>query len=100
MKGYVFVADTKEVIKVSVPDELDEYYALLNCDYIEVIYRYVNGKLTKLIVDEEGKLKQNQIITGMSFDGEESLVGNILIESEDEEIPEIIKKYGMVVYNI
>lgn len=100
MKGYVFVANTKEVIKVSVPDELDEYYALLNCDYIEVIYRYVNGKLTKLIIDEEGKLKQNQIITGMSFDGEESLVGNILIESEDEEIPEIIKKYGMVVYNI
>ena len=100
MKGYLFVADTKNVIRVSVPDELDEYYALLNCDYIEVIYRYINGKLTKLIIDEEGKLKQNQIISGMSFDGEESLVGNILIESEDKDIPEIIKKYGMVVYNL
>ena len=100
MKGYLFVANTKEVIRVSVPDELDEYYALLNCDYIEVIYRYINGKLTKLIIDEEGKLKQNQIISGMAFDGEESIVGNILIESEDEDIPKIIEKYGMVVYNI
>ena len=100
MKGYLFVADTKNVIRVSVPDELDEYYALLNCDCIEVIYRYINGKLTKLIIDEEGKLKQNQTISGMSFDGEESLVGNILIESEDEDIPKIIKKYEMVVYNI
>lgn len=100
MKGFLLKQKTLEIVELNVNDTLDTISSMLDCDYIEIIYRFINGKLTRIIVDEEGKLKKHQIITGISTDGSETLVGNIFIVSTDKNIKKIIKKYGLLVYDL
>ena len=48
---------------------------------------------------EEGKLKQHQYISGLSEEMNESLVGNLIIKSQDKSIIDNFNKYGVLTYS-
>lgn len=96
---YFVDSKTMEVKRMKVEDKLDTYYKLINTDSIEVIARNINGNITQIICDEEGKLKRSQYISGMSDDNRETLVGNLVIKSTDPLIPLMIERYGVLVYS-
>lgn len=95
---YVINAKTMECTKQTIEDSLETYYKLINTDCISVIGRMINGKMTQIICDEEGKLKQHQFVSAIEQNNMEMLVGNLVIKSTDEAIPKIIDKYGVLVY--
>lgn len=96
---YFVDSKTMEVKRMKVEDKLDTYYKLINTNSIEVIARNINGNITQIICDEEGKLKRSQYISGMSDDNRETLVGNLVIKSTDPLIPLMIERYGVLVYS-
>jgi inhibitor of KinA sporulation pathway (predicted exonuclease) len=55
--------------------------------------------MTQIICDEEGKLKQHQYISGLSEEMNESLVGNLIIKSQDKSIIDNFNKYGVLTYS-
>lgn len=85
---------------IEIDDKLETFYDLIHTDSIQVVGRYINGKMTQIICDEEGKLKEHQFISATSSDFKETLVGNLIIKSTDKAIPTIINKYGVLVYDL
>ena len=59
--------------------DLQEVYDLLDCDCIDMAYRYVGGRRFAFIVDDEGLLKDSPRISAVDVHGEPALVGNLLI---------------------
>ena len=96
---YFIDAKTMSCKLMEIENNLETFYKLINTDSIEVVARYINGKMTQIICDEEGKLKEHQLISASSSDFRETLVGNLIIKSEDKQIPIIVKKYGVLVYD-
>lgn len=64
---------------VNIQDNFDEYCKVLNCEYIEVVNVLIDGKLFGIICDEEGRLKENTLVTASAEKKYEKLFGNILI---------------------
>ena len=96
---YFIDAKTMNCKLMEIENNLETFYKLICTDSIEVVARYINGKMTQIICDEEGKLKEHQLISASSSDFRETLVGNLIIKSEDRQIPMIVKKYGVLVYD-
>ena len=96
-----YIINAKDMVytKTKIDDNLETFYNIINTDSIEIISRRINGKMTQIICDEEGKLKQHQYISGMSEENNEILVGNLIIKSTDQEIANIIDKYMVLVYS-
>ena len=44
-------------------ENLDEYYKLLNCDTIDIVYRQFGNKVFSIIIDDEGRLKESPIVS-------------------------------------
>ena len=92
-------------MQIEVPMEFHKkilnqtYYDLIGTDSIEVVARYINGEVTEIICDEEGKLKEHQYISGISNDFRETLVGNLIIKSTDPAIPVLVAHYGTLQYS-
>lgn len=67
---------TEEFKKITLAD----YYTMLDCDCIDIVTRYVNGKPHSFIVDDNGLLKHKPILSGTSItDNNIFFVGNIVI---------------------
>ena len=96
---YIIDAKTMDYKKARIENNLPTLYEIINTDSIQVIARKINGKMTQIICDEEGKLKQHQYISAISKENNETLVGNLIIKSTDNEIANIIDKYGVLVYS-
>ena len=96
---YIINAKDMTYKKTTIDDNVQTFYDIINTDSISVLGRYINGKLTQIICDEEGKLKQHQYISAISKENNETLVGNLIIKSTDHEIANIIDKYGVLVYS-
>lgn len=96
---YIIDAETMVYTKTQIDDNLETFYDIIKTDSIEIIARKINGKMTQIICDEEGKLKQHQYISAISEEHNETLVGNLIIKSTDNEIANIIDKYGVLVYS-
>ena len=96
---YIIDAKTMDYKKARIENNLPTLYEIINTDSIQVIARKINGKMTQIICDEEGKLKQHQYISAISKENNETLVGNLIIKSTDHEIANIIDKYGVLVYS-
>lgn len=99
IKVYVINAKDMSYEIKEINDDLQTFYDIINTDSIEILARKINGKMTQIICDEEGKLKRNQFISAMSEEYNENLVGNLIIKSTDKEIANIIDKYGVLVYS-
>ncbi len=66
---------------VTVPDELPEYYNLLNCQYIDIYRRKVGDRWYTVVCDDEGALKVDAIVSGVDTQGRIAFYGNLLILS-------------------
>ena len=97
---YIINAKDMTYKKTTIDDNVQTFYDIINTDSISVLGRYINGKLTQIICDEEGKLKEHQYISASSSDFRETLVGNLIVKSTDNEIANIIDKYGVLVYDL
>ena len=97
-----YIINAKDMVytKTTIDDNLQTFYDIINTDSISVLGRYINGKLTQIICDEEGKLKEHQLVSASSSDFRETLVGNLIVKSTDNEIANIIDKYGILVYDL
>ena len=96
---YIINAEDMVYTKTTINDNLETFYDIIKTDSIQIIARKINGKMTQIICDEEGKLKKHQYISAVSEEHNETLVGNLIIKSTDHEIANIIDKYGVLVYS-
>ena len=96
-----YIINAKDMLytKTTIDDNLETFYDIIKTDSIQIIARKINDKMTQIICDEEGKLKQHQYISAISEENNETLVGNLIIKSTDHEIANIIDKYGVLVYS-
>lgn len=82
-----------------IEDKLESFYKIINTDCITIVARKIDGIMTKIICDEEGKLKQNQIQSACSIHGDECLVGTLIIFAPFEHVIKNIDKNGCVMYD-
>lgn len=72
-----------EIVKVDEDeDQLHRFYELIGCDAIDIVPEEIGGRPFDLIVDDEGKLKDN-LPTFRLNDGR-MLYGNILFAHKGE----------------
>lgn len=86
LKGF-FVGVNGEYGVRECADELQAFYDLLNCSYIECPVRVFKGKRLVVICDEEGTLKSDAKLSGVATDKGryEFLVGNLFVVGSDGE---------------
>lgn len=82
-------AGTSELIEVK---DWRDYSRLLECDCIDIVYRYIGDSSVQLpiVIDDCGKLKDNPVISALNLNTPEVLVGSLLVintDSEGEQIP-------------
>lgn len=73
IKGFLVNEDKAEMVEIE--EKLQSYYDVLNCDYIDVAVREIDGKEFDIICDDEGLFKENQIITAVNQSMQPQLVG-------------------------
>lgn len=97
----VLIVDAKHnsIKEANINDNLETFYEIIGTDCVSIIGRKINGKMTQIICDEEGKLKAHQYISGLSEEMNESLVGNLIIKSQDKSIIDNFNKYGVLTYS-
>lgn len=89
---YLLIDVINNDIRLVEANDLDDFYKLLNCRCIDIIYRKIGDTECTLIVDDEGLLKTDPIISAIDVSGSPCLVGNILIASNrtvDGELTEL-----------
>jgi len=82
---------------------LNDYYKYLECDCIDITTAMVNGNVVNIIVDDEGLMKENPVLSAFYVDENETewegaLAGNLLFcgEADEEgELTDISKKTAM-----
>lgn len=81
------VIGNKPPIALEIYDDLDVFYELLKCRAIDIVRRNICGKTYCFIVDDEGRLKKNPILSGWCLDTcHGNLYGNLIITGvEDDE---------------
>ena len=77
------VSITGEVKEVTITNELESYYKLLDCDIIDCAVRRIGTKLFDIICDDEGLLKSDPKVTAIAGSGV-ALVGNLFICNHDD----------------
>lgn len=81
----VLVDVEKETVRVvEIPDELDEFYRILNCSCIDIVSRHIgrnshHWKKFNIVCDDEGLFKDPQKISAIDNLGRAQLVGNLFI---------------------
>ena len=66
--------EEKEII-----DELETYRDLIGCDWIDIARRNIGDKEYDIVVDDEGLLKENPIVSAFSGTKDPMLVGTMVI---------------------
>lgn len=85
MRTLLIDVNRREVSEVDISIYPD-CYKLIDCRTFDIIRRYIGNcnRLYDIVLDDEGKLKSNQIVSGISSDFSEMLVGNLLISSSNK----------------
>lgn len=83
LRGVLVDVENEKVTVVNIPDELDEFYKILNCSCIDIVRRKIGRKYFEIICDDEGLFKENVKISAIDNLGGVQLVGNILIVGPD-----------------
>ena len=65
--------------KVVDANTLEDYYGLIGCDCIDIVTRKIGRKVYDIIVDDEGLLKDDPIISAIDDFGRVMLVGSMII---------------------
>ena len=97
----VLIVNAKEntIRKADINNSLETFYEIIGTDSISIIARNINGKMTQIICDEEGKLKADQYVSAVSNDINEYIYTtdndihvdfNYLVYQKRKEKPELI----------
>ena len=97
----VLIVNAKEntIKKADINNSLETFYEIIGTDSVSIIARNINGKMTQIICDEEGKLKADQYVSAVSTEINEFLVGNLIIKSQDKSIIDDFNKNGVITYS-
>lgn len=69
-----------EVKVKTVPDTLESYHDLIQCDLIDIPHRSIGGEVYDIVCDDEGLLKDPKIPSAFQRDSRRiMLVGNLFI---------------------
>ena len=81
LRGVLVDVEKETVGIVEIPDELDEFYRILNCDCIDIPVRRIGHRKQKfnIVCDDEGLFKTPQKISAIDNLGQPQLVGNLFI---------------------
>ena len=97
-----------EVIEIEKPD-LQFFDKKIGCDLIDIAVRKIDGKEFNIVLDEEGLLKEDPIVSAIDGNGDPMLVGNLmffggetteageLVGLTDAEINHILGSVGVAV---
>ena len=83
-----------------IENELETFYSLINCEYVEMYKRNINGKDFTIICDENGALKEKPIISAISHKGYTMFCGNLIIAgmpNEDGNLTNLSDKDVMLI---
>lgn len=76
--------NTAEIVDIDF--DLETYYNLIGCDIIDIVSRVIGGNDVCIIIDDEGLLKHDPIVSAVSYNrlisGNDlipELVGNLII---------------------
>lgn len=89
---YLLIDVINNKVEMVEADGLDDFYRILNCRCIDIIHRKIGDTECTLIIDDEGLLKDDPIVSAIDVTGLPCLVGNILIASDrtvDGELTEL-----------
>lgn len=81
LRGVLVDVENESASIVEIPDDLDEFYKILNCDCIDITVRRIGYRKEKfnIVCDDEGLLKEPQKISAIDNLGNPQLVGNLFI---------------------
>lgn len=85
IKAFLVDVNNKSARAVEIEPSLDKYYELLECDCIDIAERSVGGKIFDIIVDDEGLMRDTQVISAIDSRCKPMLVGNLLFVHHDRE---------------
>lgn len=80
------ILDPKEGVRFGAVTKLEDMYREIGCSCIDITRRKVGGKVFDFIVDDEGLLKEDPLVSAIYFeDGNirPSLVGTLIICSRN-----------------
>ena len=76
----IFVdTENKKTSVLTVDDELETYYKLLNCSLIEIVPRKIGNSIVNIICDEEGLLINDPLMSAVDSAGNGMLAGSLFI---------------------
>jgi len=71
--------------EVEVEDDLQAFYNLLGCEWIDIVSRKIDGRWFEIVCDDEGLLKDSPKVSAVDRMNRPMLVGNLLFFHEDGE---------------
>ena len=86
MKTILINAESGIVEIVDVVDDLDVFYAEINCRCIDIVFRTIGDRTYSIMCDDEGLFKEMPIISAVnSKTFERMFVGNLMIFNDNDE---------------
>jgi hypothetical protein len=79
IKVYRIAEDKEFTGVIEIRKDLDSYYKAMDCELIDVVQVKLGSRKYDIIVDDEGMLKPDFVITAVDPTLERYLAGNILI---------------------
>lgn len=79
LRGVLVDVENEKISVVEIPDELDEFYKILNCSCIDIVRRKIGRKRFEIVCDDEGTFKETPKISAIDNLGNVQLVGNLFI---------------------
>lgn len=82
LRGVLVDVEKETASVVEIPDELDAFYKILNCDCIDIVVRAIGGRCRKkfnIVCDDEALLKNDPKISAIDNLGNVQLCGNLFI---------------------
>ena len=86
LTGVLIDTEAREARILTIKDELDEFYKILNCETIDIVKRRVGRSEVNIICDDEGTFREDPKISAIGNLGNVMLVGNLFVVGiEDNE---------------
>jgi len=79
MAKALFLDTVGKTTKTVNVNDLEDYYKLIGCRVIDIVSRKIGKKWYDIIVDDEGLLKEDPIISAIDDYGRVMLVGSLII---------------------
>lgn len=85
---------------VTIPDELEDYYRILGCQYIDIYQRKIGDRWYTVVCDDEGALKSDAIVSAIDVHGALAFYGNLFIVSGRHDDAELHSLTDSEIHNL